>query len=115
MLGMIFQLTDDCMDFESTEDYAKKPVQSDFEQGVITLPLIYTFHEMVDFKEKAAVSGVTRKEINEAVVKAGGLGFTHKLVQKYYSKSMHIIKELDITDNKKEKLVAILNKVTRIL
>lgn len=35
-VGMIFQLTDDCMDFEESEETAKKPVQSDYEQNVIT-------------------------------------------------------------------------------
>lgn len=32
-IGMIFQLTDDCIDFESDEATAKKPVRSDYEQG----------------------------------------------------------------------------------
>ena len=40
-IGMIFQLTDDCIDFENTVETANKPVQSDYEQGVITLPLIH--------------------------------------------------------------------------
>ncbi|WZU02193.1 polyprenyl synthetase family protein [Erysipelothrix sp. D19-032] len=42
-IGMIFQLLDDVMDFDDNETVAKKPVQSDFEQGVITLPLIHAF------------------------------------------------------------------------
>jgi len=113
-IGMIFQLIDDCIDFETTVEVANKPVQSDYEQGVITLPLIHTFHEMVDFKDKAASSGVTRKEINDAVSKSDGLGFTRLLVQKYYNKSMRIINELDILENKKAKLIAVLNQASRL-
>lgn len=41
--GMIFQLTDDCIDYETDEKTALKSVQSDYEQGGITLPVIYTF------------------------------------------------------------------------
>ena len=32
------------MDYEATEEQARKPVLSDFEQGVVTLPLIVAFH-----------------------------------------------------------------------
>jgi heptaprenyl diphosphate synthase len=66
-IGMIFQMTDDCIDFETTEDIAKKPVQSDFEQGVITLPLIHAFNNLPDLKEKASNKQLTREDINAAV------------------------------------------------
>lgn len=114
ILGMIFQLTDDCIDFETTEAVARKPVQSDYEQGVITLPLIHAIHEFPDFKDKAAHRGISRKEINEAVDKSGGLVFTRMVVKKYYNKAIQVIEGLDITENKKEKLTAILNQVTRL-
>ncbi len=41
------------MDFEETVATAKKPVQSDYEQNVITLPLIYALKNLADFKKKA--------------------------------------------------------------
>ncbi|HKL79701.1 MAG TPA: polyprenyl synthetase family protein [Mobilitalea sp.] len=113
-IGMIFQLTDDCMDFDTTIEVAKKPVQSDYEQGVITLPLIHTFEQLGDFKAKAEKSEVTRKEINEAVSKAGGLLFTKMVVNRYYNKAMKLINELDASDSKKDRLTAILKKATRI-
>jgi heptaprenyl diphosphate synthase len=113
-VGMIFQLTDDCIDFENTVETANKPVQSDYEQGVITLPLIHAFEEFKDFKSKAENEGVTRAEINNAVAKSGGLNFTRMIVQKYYNKSMKIINELDAADSKKAKLVSILNKASRL-
>lgn len=113
-VGMIFQLTDDCMDFENTVETANKPVQSDYEQGVITLPLIHALSQLPEFKSKAEKSGVTRDEINEAVAKTGGIGFTRMLVQKYYNKAERLIKELDASDEKKAKLVRILNKASRL-
>lgn len=113
-IGMIFQLTDDCIDFETTEEVANKPVQSDYEQGVITLPLIHAFSQMSDFKDKAGNSKVSRNEINDAVDKTGGLGFARLIVQKYYNKSMRIINQLDIEASKKEKLISLLNKASRL-
>ncbi len=113
-IGMIFQLTDDCMDFENTRAEAEKPVQSDYEQGVITLPLIHALSELGDFKAKAGQSGVTRQEINEAVAKTGGLPFTRMVVKKYYNKAAKLIEQLDAADDKKEKLSLILKKASRL-
>ena len=113
-IGMIFQLTDDCIDFEDTVEVANKPVQSDYEQGVITLPLIHALTELHDFKAKAENSGVTREEINQAVALTGGIKFTRMIVQKYYDKSMKVIRELDASKEKKTKLAAILNKASRV-
>lgn len=109
-IGMIFQMTDDCMDFETTEKIAKKPVQSDFEQGVITLPLIHAFKKMAGLKEKAQSRDLTREDINTAVAKTGGLNYTRMVSRKYYDKSMQIINELSLNIQKRNRLVAILDK-----
>ncbi len=113
-IGMIFQLTDDCMDFENTRAEAEKPVQSDYEQGVITLPLIHAFDQLDAFKEKAVREGVSRQEINEAVAKTGGLSFTRLVVKKYYNKAMKLVDALEASDIKKEKLTYILKKASRL-
>ncbi|MHB8062110.1 MAG: polyprenyl synthetase family protein [Ruminiclostridium sp.] len=109
-IGMIFQMTDDCMDFETTQNIAKKPVQSDFEQGVITLPLIYAFKNMLGLKEKAKNNQLSRHDINEAVEKTGGISYTRSVSNKYYNKALHIIDELEITMDKKTKLISILDR-----
>lgn len=114
-IGMLFQLTDDCMDFEDTVDTAQKPVQSDYEQGVITLPLIYALKEDEEFKEKAKSKNITREDINSSVLKTGGLKFTHLLARKYYNKGVKLINELNITENKADKLKFILDKSYRIV
>jgi len=114
-IGMIFQLTDDCMDFETTVDVAKKPVQSDYEQGVVTLPLIYAFKNISGFKDKAKNKEITREDINYAVVKSGGLNYTHILSKNYYNKALRLLNEIEITPSKREKLIFILNKAFRLL
>ena len=113
-IGMIFQITDDCMDFETSEHVAKKPIQSDFEQGVITLPLIYALKYLESFKEKAKSSKLTRNEINTAVDMSKGLEHARKLSKRYYDKSMQIINELDLTEGKKARLLSILDRSYRV-
>lgn len=113
-IGMIFQLTDDLMDFESTKEISMKPVQSDYEQGVITLPLIHALKNEADFKQKAEKKDISRQEINDAVNRSGGLKATRRIVDKYYKKSLKIMDELSLNPVKKEKLTEILNKASRL-
>lgn len=112
--GMIFQLTDDCMDFETTEDVAKKPVQSDFEQGVITLPLIYAFKNVKGFKERVRENSMSGNDINEVVNTSGGLKYTHEAAKKYYDKSKQIIGKIEASRDKKLRLNLILDKIYRL-
>jgi heptaprenyl diphosphate synthase len=65
---------------------------------------------MLDLKEKAKSKKLSRKDINEAVAKTGGLGYTRLVSKKYYNKALLIINELQITLDKKTKLIAILDK-----
>jgi heptaprenyl diphosphate synthase len=113
-IGMIFQLSDDCIDFEETVEGANKPVQSDYEQGVITLPLIHALSQLGDFKEKAIAHTITREDINAAVIKTGGLKFTRLMIDKFYSKSMRIIEELSLPLHKREQLINVLTKASRL-
>lgn len=114
LLGMIFQLTDDCIDFELSQEEALKPVQSDYEQGVITLPLIHVLDQYPSLKRKASLKLVSSNEINQVVRDKGGLNFTRMIVQRYYNKAKHIIEHLDESKVKKEKLIAMLDKVSRL-
>ena len=114
-IGMIFQLTDDCMDFEETEEAAQKPVQSDYEQNVITLPLIYAFKIMVDFKKKAKNQRLSRAEINEAVQKTGGVNYTRLIAERYYRKALRLISELDVAQEKADRMKLILDKSYRLI
>lgn len=109
-VGMIFQLTDDCIDYEDTEETAKKTVQSDFEQGVITLPLIYAFAEKEDLKNKAAQNTLSKSELARSVIGAGGIKRTRAVAKKYYEKAVQVMSELDITPEKRHYLSEILDK-----
>jgi octaprenyl-diphosphate synthase len=42
-IGMAFQLVDDVMDYDSSEELLGKPVGTDFKEGHVTLPLLYLY------------------------------------------------------------------------
>lgn len=110
--GLIFQLRDDCLDFNNTVGSAKKPVQSDYEQGVITLPLIHSFSRLPSFKKKAMEKNITREDINRAVEEAGGLNYTNQIIDRYYKKAEQNIDKLDVSEEKRKLLTAILKKAS---
>lgn len=109
-IGMIFQLTDDCIDYESDEEKAKKPVLSDFEQGVITLPLIYAFLKNPELKTKAEQGTLQKEELIREVRGANGLSLTKLLSGRYYEKAKRMIAKLAATDPKKDRIKGILEK-----
>ena len=111
-IGLIFQLQDDCLDFDQTVKKAKKPVQSDYEQGVITLPLIYAFYKLPKFKEKASKGKITRKDINQAVEDSGGLEYTNNMMKRYFQKATFEINGLSCSEEKKEKIRMVVLKAT---
>jgi heptaprenyl diphosphate synthase len=113
-LGMLFQLIDDCMDFEADESIAQKPVQSDFEKNVITLPIIRAFQADTGLKERAAQHVLSANELNEAVARSNGLLFTRMLAKKYYNRYLKTMDRLALADEKKARLTQILDKAFRV-
>lgn len=109
-VGMIFQLTDDLIDYQSSQKKAKKPVLSDFEHGVITLPLIYAFHKDAKLKSMAKSNKLTKEESRRGVLNTGGIDYTKEISKKYYEKAKILIQRLKATDDKKSTLFEILEK-----
>lgn len=109
-VGMIFQLSDDCIDFEATERDAKKPVGKDYEEGVITLPLIHAIKENEEFKSKLKTGLLDTDEIIRQVIRFDGIGFTKRISKGYYTKARNIIEKLEVSVEKRSKLTDILEK-----
>lgn len=107
--GMIFQLRDDCIDYEESEQTAKKPVRSDFEQGVITLPLIAALQKSPALAGRIQSEQLAGEHLAGEVRRAGGLSFTHTLAEKYYRKARRILGELPPEAEKTRQLSDILD------
>lgn len=107
-LGMIFQLADDCMDYEATAEQAKKPVLSDFEQGVVTLPLIAAIHENPEIRKRALDETITKEEVRQVVLASGGIPFTRRVARMYHERAAELAGGLSAPAFKKEKIMALL-------
>lgn len=109
-VGMIFQLMDDCIDYEAEETAAGKNVRSDYEEGVITLPLIHTMKQNRAFSDKVRSGLVSVKEIYSEVVEAGGTVYTKAVAGKYYRKAVKAIEELELSRAKKDRIMSVVDK-----
>jgi heptaprenyl diphosphate synthase len=86
-VGMIFQLSDDCIDYEFSADRAKKPVAKDFEEGVVTLPLIAALAKEPSAKDKIASFLGNPEALVQFVKKNGGTAYTRTISGKYRAKA----------------------------
>lgn len=107
-IGIIFQLADDCADYESTRKTAKKPVLSDFRSGVVTLPLIYALKTDKTLKEQIA-AGIDPSRLKDAVAAAGGLGYAHAKIDRLYKKTADLTNSLQISPYKSGLLAQLLS------
>ena len=96
--GIIFQLIDDCLDYEGEAGVAQKPVGKDLREGIITLPLIYALKRDPKIKEVFAL-GVPNDAVFDQmilnVMALGGVDHTKALAYKYYLKTAKLISGLD--------------------
>ena len=110
-LGMVFQILDDCKDYEFSEKEARKAVGKDAAEGVVTLPLIYAMGKLPELRElakqaldDAAFSG----RLARAVCEAGGTSQSRKLAARYAQKAERLLS--DFPEGKARPLLELLNK-----
>lgn len=89
-LGMTFQLTDDLLDFTSTDDTLGKGAGVDLLGGKVTLPLIYLMATEASEREKVEAvliekrySSVSRSDLLEAIDRVGAIDFARARADEY--------------------------------
>lgn len=112
-IGMIFQLTDDCLDYEGNLGDAGKNVQSDFEQRVVTLPLIYAMQENPDLQADILSDVADSEQVNTQVKESESLERTWRLAMKYKKKAAAAIDSLGCHSYKKDSLTEVLRMACR--
>lgn len=110
LLGMVFQLADDCMDYEATEEQAHKTVLSDYEQGVVTLPLIVAIHKQPELKDRAADGAITKGEVQQIVRQQGGTSFTKRVARLYFDQAVRRLNALEAPAFQKEQIALLLKQ-----
>lgn len=109
-LGMLFQLADDLGDFTQNESLAQKPVRSDYEQGVITLPLIHALAKDGDLRASAQKGHVPMDELVARVRRSGGLDFTRALCRRYHERALRLLHNLHAPQEKEARLLSLLER-----
>ncbi len=98
-LGMVFQLTDDMLDYTADEEGLGKPVMKDLEEGKITLPIIFLLEQANqverEFIRRVAVPGELgsqeKLEILSLVRRYGTLNETRAIAGQYASRAVEIL------------------------
>lgn len=110
-LGLVFQIIDDCKDYEFNEAAAQKSVGNDLVGGVVTLPLIMALRNEPALRRMAgdalSMKAVIPDLIQE-VRRVGGPDGSRAVAQRYMAKANQALK--GISGIKKESLTALLNK-----
>lgn len=105
-MGMTFQILDDCADYESDIEVARKSVKHDLAEDVITLPLIFALLKNPELKKSIRDRQLLPEEINaviEEVIKIGGVSMAFDVAERYYLKAKKMIDR--IPDQKKRLLL----------
>lgn len=95
-LGIAFQLTDDVLDFVSTEAKLGKPVASDLREGKLTLPLIYLMEEskgehreMIEtVMRESGFESVRREDVLHLIGESGTLRRARDEAQRYANEAI---------------------------
>ncbi|NMH74077.1 heptaprenyl diphosphate synthase component II [Bacillus sp. RO2] len=97
-VGMSFQITDDILDFTSTEEQLGKPAGSDLLQGNITLPVLYAM-ESPELNVKIRTicehsSSEEIKEIIELIKKSDAIDRSFELSDRYLERAFKELEKL---------------------
>lgn len=96
-LGMIFQITDDLLDIDSTEEQAGKPVGNDFTQGVYTLPVVFALQDAEvgpELREALSAEVIDKERVIALVRSTDALVQTQRVIDLYVEKAQAELKKL---------------------
>ncbi|MCK5710461.1 MAG: polyprenyl synthetase family protein [Deltaproteobacteria bacterium] len=109
-IGIAFQLTDDALDYSSTEEEFGKGVGQDLIEGKMTLPLFYSIQE-ASSSERSKINDILVSEevfteddlgfVRDIVERYKGVQKTNDMAQEYVEKAKHSISSLPDTPYKK--------------
>ncbi len=103
-LGMLFQITDDFLDYTAKEEEAGKPVGNDLVEGVLTYPIlsIKTAENEAFLEEeiRAIMNGKSSESLIKYVEEQGGLKNTIALAKDYEKAAREALDRLPSFDGK---------------
>ena len=98
-LGMLFQLSDDLLDFFDTKNELHKITGQDFQQGEMTLPLILLFEKSPKEKHKNLINIIKEKKeseietIKKEIMNQNIIEDIESLINQHYNKTIQYIEQ----------------------
>lgn len=103
-VGMAFQITDDILDFTSTEEVLGKPAGSDLRQGNITLPVLFAMRDeqlrQKIIKVHEHIEADKLQEIIQDIKNSGSIEKSFQYSDLYLQKALEIMQELPYNRSK---------------
>ncbi|TCP31646.1 heptaprenyl diphosphate synthase [Scopulibacillus darangshiensis] len=99
-MGMSYQITDDILDFVSTEKQLGKPAGSDLKQGNITLPTLYALKQpemrdrIVQVLESDLATDDDWQEVISLIKNSKAISLSQELSERYLMKAYQVLKDL---------------------
>ncbi|XP_067932639.1 all trans-polyprenyl-diphosphate synthase PDSS1-like isoform X1 [Watersipora subatra] len=96
-LGILFQLVDDALDYESTEQDMGKPTGADLKLGLATAPVLFAAHEFPRLNSLILRRFSQDGDVEEAlhlVKQSCGLEQTRSLASRYGKKAIRVISDI---------------------
>ncbi|MDO5142520.1 MAG: polyprenyl synthetase family protein [Eubacteriales bacterium] len=118
-LGYLFQIRDDLLDFLSEQDREGKPVHVDFQEGILTLPVIYALahpdhrqaiERLVGIAAERPLTAEEQALLVQAVRLSGGLEKAIYELDQHYACACAALKALP-----DGKIAAVLRKIVKML
>jgi octaprenyl-diphosphate synthase len=111
VLGLIFQMRDDLLDFTGRKSITGKPTGLDMKEKKLTLPLIYSLSCAPSGQRREIIkiikNGARRKDIAEIIEFAheyGGIDYTLKKANEYSEQAHEILEPLPFSPSKESLL-----------
>lgn len=97
-IGMAFQIIDDILDYQGSDEQIKKSAMNDLKQGIFTLPFIYAYkNNKKDFEEFLSLEEISDEKVVEIIEKVRenqGVILALELANKYTKKAFKGIEGL---------------------
>ena len=106
LLGYMFQLRDDLLDFTQDTYHLGKEAHKDFREGIYTLPVLAALEkdesgklsELMQKNAKKALSDAEISQAEQLVIKLGGVDYTKAKIKECSDKIQVLLKELPKAD-----------------
>lgn len=120
-IGYLFQIRDDLLDFSLQDMGDKKSLRLDFQEGILTLPVIYSLKnsqckaELEDLIEQARLGFLSDSDLTKLdtlIIQAGGFEQTIIQAENHRNKVSSLLNQIPTSEDKIKPIQYLISKLT---